>query len=502
MSEMQSTKNRWIYILICLSVFASGLSTGKIADQNMVIILYFELFIIGLCLASLEPNLNALHFFKQHFFNCVLSCVVLGVFLIYFYFSIAQNIYILLLLFAGLTRDLNPYLEQLKNNKLLTMLAVLWGISISISFYGSPLNVADNYLSRVRFEQTIVHLICFFCLVSFSKRSELNLDKLLLGVSISICLVGLYSIYIYFSLGSGEVNSYDWKFGPPFSNNVRNLGYQVMAGLIVLLAYITIVKQQTLVKGDAFIQWLLFAGLTFLWGFLFWLGGRSSIGATFIVLFLTWLILVIKGQRSRAFLKTSLFSSVLGIMIAEWFSVFSWNGLFKNVDRVIRAVEQIQMPGRFNIWETVWNEVNEHLIFGLGANAFNHIPYGEGMLTHPHNVFVQFLGEWGLVGGSLILILLLAAFIRGFQLHILNFNLYKSSRALVGGMVIAGLTIHALTDGTYFFAQPILNLIIAFAIWVSPVYVNPLGRRINGELSGNDANQSANTSGKIKGKDA
>jgi len=499
---MKRGKNQWIYLLIFLVVFFSGLSTGKNPYDNEVTILYFELSIIFLCLISLEPNVRVIHFLKQYLLIFFLASILLAVVLIYYNFTIANNAYILLVLFAGLARNLNPYYELGKNNKLLTTLLALWLLSISISFYSSPLDVAGFYLSRVRFEQTIVHIVCFFSLLVFNRGSRLTLDKILLAVSVSVCLVGLYSLYIYFSMVPDEVNSAKWKFGPPLSNNIRNLGYQVMAGLIVLLAYITIVKQQTLVKGDAFIQWLLFAGLTFLWGFLFWLGGRSSIGTTFIVLFLTWLILVIKGQRSWAFLKMSLFSSVLGIMIAEWLSVFSWNGLFKNVDRVIRAVEQMQMPGRLNIWDTVWNEVNEHLFFGLGANAFNHIPYGEGKLTHPHNIFVQFLGEWGLVGGSLILILLLAAFIRGFQLHIINFNLYKSSRALVGGLVIAGLSIHALTDGTYFFAQPILNLIIAFAIWVSPVYVNPAGRRINVELSGIDANQSANTSGKIKGKDA
>ncbi len=453
---------------------------GNIADENMVIVLHYELFIIASCLLSLDANTRAKNFIKQHLFVFCLSGLLLAVILIYYALTIAQNAYVLLILFAVLNRDLNPYSERIKKNKWLSGLIVLWIASISISFTTSPLGVAGSYLSQVRFEQTIVHLVCFFSLVVFSQRCRIMLDRLLLSVSVSICLVGLYSIYLYFSLEPGEINSKMWQLGPPFSNNVRNLGYQVMVGLIVLLMYIPVVKQRALTERGKPIQWLLFCGLCFLWGFLFWLGGRTSIVSTFIVFFLGWIILLREGGDSRTYFKIGVLSSFLGFVLAHWLSVFSWNGLLNNVERVVVAVEKMQSPGRFTIWSTVWEAVNEHLVFGLGAKAFAFIPYKDGRLTHPHNLFVQFLVEWGLLGSGLLIVILLLAFARGIKLHIVNFQANESIRALVGGGVIIALTLHGLSDGTYYFAQSVLNLMIAFALWVSPTYTPTLADKSSG----------------------
>jgi len=467
-----------IYALIFLAVFFSGLATGKLADDNMVTILHFELAIIFLCLVSLAPNRPLLIFFKQHLLVASMSAILLAVVLVVFSFSIAENSFILLALYACFSRDLHPYYELCKNNKILTALVILWLISISISFFGSPYDLLNSYLSRVRFEQIFVHVVCFISLLVFTRRSKMTLDKLLLAVSASVCLVGLYSINLYFSLSPVEISSATWKFAPPFSNNVRNLGYQVMVGLIVLLAYTAIVKQG---KAGLLVVSLLFSAMVLLWGFLFWLGGRTSIFAAIIVVALLWLVLFLKGRPWWFFIKTSVLSSAVGIVLAEWFSVFPWNGLLQNVDRVVVATVQMQVPGRFNIWDTVWNAVQEHLLFGLGARAFAYIPYDGGWMTHPHNIFAQFLGEWGLVGSTLFLTILCVAFIRGYRLHIINFDANRSLRALVGGMVIVGLTVHALTDGTYYYAQPVFNLLMAFAIWVSPNYANSPNSKPSGE---------------------
>ncbi len=475
---MMKGKYSAIYLLIFLAVFFSGLSTGKLADDNMVTILYFELAIIFFCLLSLAPNRQLLHFIKQHLLVLCLAAILVSVVLVYYNLSIAENSFILLVLYACLSRDLNPYFELCKNNKMLTALVILWLISISISFFSSPYGLLNSYLSRIRFEHTFVHVVCFISLLVFSQQSKMTLDKLLLAVSASVCLLGLYSIYLYLSLDPQEISSASWKFAPPFSNNVRNLGYQVMVGLIVLLSYIAIAKQS---NARLFVVSLLFSVMVFLWGFLFWLGGRTSIFATLVVVALIWLVLFLRGGHWRFFIKTSILSSLAGIVFAEWISVFPWNGLFKNIDRVVVATVNMQVPGRFNVWDTVWNAVHEHLFFGLGARAFAYIPYDGGRMTHPHNLFAQVLGEWGLVGSVLFLAILSAAFIRGYKLHIVNFDTERSLRALVGGMVIVGLTVHALTDGTYYYAQPVLNLLMAFAIWVLPIYANSPDSKPSGE---------------------
>lgn len=88
--------------------------------------------------------------------------------------------------------------------------------------------------------------------------------------------------------------------------------------------------------------------------------------------------------------------------------------------------------------------------------------------VQPHNVFMQFLVEWGVVGTGLFLYLLIRTFIKGFKLQVLNnpgtYNIFTIS----AGAVILSLSAHALVDGTYYHPQPSVYLAIAFAIWIVP----------------------------------
>ena len=85
--------------------------------------------------------------------------------------------------------------------------------------------------------------------------------------------------------------------------------------------------------------------------------------------------------------------------------------------------------------------------------------------AQPHSFLVQFLLEWGLVGGLLFLGLLLYGFWRGFIEHVVRARGELDVASLLAGTIIVALTVHRLVDGTYYHPQPSLYLALAFAVW-------------------------------------
>ena len=86
----------------------------------------------------------------------------------------------------------------------------------------------------------------------------------------------------------------------------------------------------------------------------------------------------------------------------------------------------------------------------------------------PHNLVLQFVLEWGVVGSAIFLALLAYAFFRGLAAHIVRAGREVDLAALSAGSVIVALTVHALVDGTYFHPQPSFYLALAFAVWTLP----------------------------------
>ena len=86
--------------------------------------------------------------------------------------------------------------------------------------------------------------------------------------------------------------------------------------------------------------------------------------------------------------------------------------------------------------------------------------------VHPHNAFIQFLVEWGVIGTSLFIFLIFSGFLAGIRLHFRNRNETISQQVLIALAIITTLTIHSIVDGTYYHPQPTFYLVIAFAVWL------------------------------------
>jgi len=332
---------------------------------------------------------------------------------------------------------------------------------VTLAFLNStPIQSAT--LAQDRYIQTFTHVLFFIFVWDFFNRYKPPLTWLFYTIAASsLYVVALFPIE-YFSIP--DFDGHVWMHDPPGNPNIRHTCYQAEAALGFFFAYF--IKKYNLELSD----YIIVVFLAILWGFIFWLGGRGSIVSISASAALIWLVLYIKDLNSKMFLLISLCTIFIGIILSESLSVTYWNGFSGIQQRFITAHSLNELSAkRIDLWITTWDTVKNSPTFGLGPQGYISMP-NRVMGVQPHNIFLQFLIEWGVLGSILFLSLLTKAFWAGFKTHILDNKADINRFSLAAGAVITTLSIHSLVDGTYYHPQPSVYLAIAFAIWIIPSY--------------------------------
>ena len=366
----------------------------------------------------------------------------------------------------------NP-IQDIKKYKSTIILLALWACSVTYSYLSSTYYIDPSSpvfssiyetkypYARYRLSQTFMHIMFFIAIWHYLKNSSINLNYIFYTITISTILVAIYFFYHWF-------NNTWHDFGrtsndPPLNSHVRHTGYQVEAALSFFFIFLI----RNCKKNDITFSHIF--GYIFLWGFLFWLGGRGAILATFTSFIVIVLILKYKEINYRNIVIITIPSIFIGMFLSEFLSVYPWNGVLELFQRSISSESFNQLSaGRMVIWATVIESLSGNVFFGLGPQGFYLMENSIKGFVQPHNFILQFLIEWGVVGTFLFLLLLLKATWAGIKLHVLNKDRIFSPSALAAGAVICTLSVNALTDGTYYHPQPSVYLALAFAIWVLP----------------------------------
>lgn len=350
-----------------------------------------------------------------------------------------------------------------KVNSIISIAVAAWFVSITISLFASPLGVAWTGLGLLRYQQTIFHVVFFMAVREFFSRYRLPVHWVLLVIPASCFVVVLVMAYLLLKLDNYDVATGEqWFTYPPLNTHIRHTGYQVAAGVSALMVFFLAGGRVLVSRGPLLLLMIV------LCAFLLWMGGRGSIFSVLAAFLLLAAALCVKGVRSRDLWLAFSVSIAAGLVLSEWLAVFDWNGVLDLVARTAGAKDLNQMgTGRLGLWLTSWESVKDHLLFGLGPQGYLLMPnriFG----IQPHSFLVQFLVEWGLVGGLLFSALLVYAFYRGFLTHIVQAKGDVDIAALSAGTMIVALTVHGLVDGTYYHPQPSLYLALGFAVWTLP----------------------------------
>lgn len=404
----------WLGGLLCATILAAGLGTTNNALLNANLILYLQAF----------------------FFLSFLTLRILGV--------------------RGLSLGQSGY-------GFLLALILAWTASVTISMVISPYSLVAQAVARDRYLQTLMHVIFGLLVYTTIKRFERKPWILLAMIPLTVLMVLL--IYVtqwhmdpLYAMHDETV----WFDSPPMQDHIRHTGYQITAALAVLIAGFSTLKN----PGKQL--WLAML-ISLFWGFLFWCGGRSSIVSVVAATMATGCFRFLRKQPVQMFAVWMVGSAIVGFLLAESMAVFPWNGLLQGIFKSVPVSftgDEINRIGsnRIMFWKTSLASLQGHALFGLGPQAYKFMPnhiYG----LQPHNMFIQFLVEWGVIGTTLFLATLFKLIRRGW-IDACRTG-FSSGKQMAAVMIIA-LTVNGLTDGTWYHPQPSMYLAMAFAVWAMP----------------------------------
>ncbi|MFC1695060.1 O-antigen ligase family protein [Pseudomonadota bacterium] len=361
----------------------------------------------------------------------------------------------------------------LKTHQKVFLLFLLWLVSITTSLLFSPYELMKEGLAIRRYYQTIIHILFFSVVFRFllNQEREKNSELLLLMIP-SSCVVLAFLFFLLW-LTADNSSELNWFQYPPFGAHIRHIGYIATAAACTAFAFLLHPAKSF---GHKFSYlFLTVASLTFL----FWTGGRSAAISFFSVftLLVGYLIYVRSLRAGDLFVFCT--TVLIAVFLSKHFDIFDWNGFSGQISRTIDS-ENVNglLTGRLSYWESVVDSLEGHWILGLGPQGYYFMPnriFG----VQPHNMFIQFIVEWGLVGASVFLVLLTSAGINIMK-FIANRHRKVSISILSSLAILVSLTIHGFVDGTYFHGQPSYYLALAFAICLSSI------SRDNMERSGLD----------------
>ena len=370
-------------------------------------------------------------------------------------------------------------------NKAISGLLILFGVSVTVSLYLSPYNLSEEPLGKARYLQTLMHVVTFVVIRDMFLRFDLQRRWLLLSISLACLTVALgFAVMWWFadSLTERDVGFWFWQapedwlalppdertleglwfWNPPFNSHIRHTGYQVAAGLSLLAPFLLTGFK----AGRSY--WGPFLILLVLCTFIFWMGGRGSVLGVYLAFALLAIALWLSKVPSRQMWLGVGLATLVGLFLSELLAIADWNGILDLVARTATSADINELStGRSRLWATAWESLQGHLAFGLGPQGYFFMP-NRIMGVQPHAVVVQFVVEWGLIGTALAGALLLFGFLRGLFTYVVHRDGPPDIAALSAGTLVTALTVHALFDGTYYHPQPSLYLAIGLAIWTLP----------------------------------
>ena len=364
---------------------------------------------------------------------------------------------------------------QIKINSVISIIILLFIISVSASYIISPYDLsyfAYEWL-RVRYIHILSDIFLFICLYFYFKKKDINYKFLTKSIIIpGIIFVVFLLIVMIFNKKITNDNQYIIFF-----DGTRQVGI-LITFLISFYLGCKINKyfsQNTLIS--VLITSLYLTLAIFLWG----RGSLLSILITYLFVFFT--IHILKKDLKKEFLILVI-SLILAFSLSYSLSllIVSDESLKKVLirDDIIRDNQNLGNIRLF-MWEYSLNNFFENPLFGKGPGSFYISTFNEmisGKLhylyvhTQPHNLFFQFIFEWGLIGSSLLLFLFLKLFLISSKQLFKN----KNSILLIPGLGIISLTIHSMVDGSFF--HPTFTFYIVVCLSVLCSEINKINHRL------------------------
>lgn len=316
----------------------------------------------------------------------------------------------------------------------------------------------------------IYWLITFYCLMLaklYKAKPHLH-QKLIYCLFTGTWALMLLLAYAYFI--DGGPGSLRWPQFPPFLGNIRIMGMLISVVLLAAIIMFLFENKSKLRAAFLAINILLFAA------FLIWTASRMSVLAVIISLSLIFTLsqfwLGGLGKKFTLVVLILFLSAPLG----QKFSL-PWGGFERIINSATTSMEadgslERFSSGRITLWRVSLSAIKESPIFGRAPLAFLFLEERfqsekPGREWYSHNIVIDWLLEWGVIGTGLFILFLLTiakAIIKQLKQRILS----KDTAWLTAVSSIMVLTITGMADSTYFVMLSVIILATSFAAILLP----------------------------------
>lgn len=327
----------------------------------------------------------------------------------------------------------------------------LWIAAMLVSMLGAEY---DPGSARLHFILKLLHgLFAVTVWSHLSAHPQLRRDCL----TATAMGLGIFVVIAYaFGLWNAGRTDFFWTYFGVGVTNIRHFGY-ISLGLTGLSAGLWL----TAPKGR---DEALPAALFFLGSFLLmWSGGRGAFIALLIQMAV--ILAIAPADRRITFSLRLLGLLVIATILAGIYVPaphFGPLNIFLRLDTGALPGEEF-MSGRAEVWRQTAARIPAHPWFGYGEAQFRLVvPAARGFYNHPHNLPLQLLMQWGMIGTALLAAILA-------RLGWKALPLLKAPTALTypAVAVITGLLAVSMVDGPFFYPLPTVLFLLALAVLVA-----------------------------------
>lgn len=279
---------------------------------------------------------------------------------------------------------------------------------------------------------------------------------LLVGVVLTVPLLWLVIWQQY------DNPAYFWPWLMPGFGAVRLYGYALEAGIAVGVGMLAVLP---LPRIRQVLLWLV---VILLWAMLFWSGARGGVLALGVGVALGALLL---PKRALALLGVGALSAALGagLSLLLWLPDLDGFGLWEMFVKSTNPDAYNQSGSRMIRWRAALELISEQPVFGYGLAQFSNLwplfaerDTAAGFAPsfyflsyrNVHNMVLEALLAWGLLGGLVLAGLLLRLWGKAVL------RVWGNAQALPAFIGLNTLLAHGLLSGSYFFAHSLFYMAI------------------------------------------
>jgi O-antigen ligase len=262
----------------------------------------------------------------------------------------------------------------------------------------------------------------------------------------SLCYVGLVAVFVH---AVPDPETFPWHLRMPGFTHLRHIGYFIAPAIGAILASCLMAGRKLATVISLMALWVLVC-------FICWTGSRGSVFALVVSVPVSlFLYPALRCLRLWLILCVVVISAVLASdTLPQPASSF---GL---VSRLSPSSDTELTSGRFEVWKATANAIVDEPLIGHGAGQFRVIIAGRFSqpLNHPHNLFLQILFQWGVLGAIGFFSLLGSLWLAAWRA--------SRGRGIEGApafMVLNTLLAFSLLDGTGNYPFPIVLMLVAVA---------------------------------------